>query len=177
MSLFIVDVEADGPYPGDYSMVSFGIVQVLPDMATAPSFYGEVAPISDLWIPEALAVSGHSREATLAFDQASVVMPKAKAWIESIIGDSHAVFISDNNGFDWQFMNYYLHKYAGSNPFGFSSRRIGDFYAGLTNDFRGASKWKGMKKTVHDHHPVNDARGNGEALVTMATKYGIKLPF
>jgi hypothetical protein len=176
MSLFIVDVEADGPYPGDYSMVSFGIVQVLPDMVNAPSFYGKVAPVSDLWLPEALAVSGHTREDTLKFDQASVVLPQAKAFVEKIMGDGHAVFISDNNGFDWQFMNYYLHKYAGGNPFGFSSRRIGDFAAGLDRNYKSANGWKKLRTTTHDHNPVNDARGNGEALIALAKKHGVTLP-
>jgi DNA polymerase III epsilon subunit-like protein len=176
MALFIVDVEADGPYPGDYSMVSFGIVKVQNDMASAPSFYGKVAPISDIWLPEALAVSGHTREETLSFDQASVVMPQAMTFVNEQKGEGHAVFISDNNGFDWQFINYYMHKYAGSNPFGFSSRRIGDFFAGLERNFKAANNWKRMRTTAHDHNPVNDARGNGEALIAIAKKHNITFP-
>ena len=27
------------------------------------------------------------------------------------------MFISDNNGFDWQFINWYFHHFTGSNPF------------------------------------------------------------
>jgi len=52
---FTVDVEADGPIPGDYSMVSFGAVAVEPTLQH--TFYGEVKPISNKWVPEALAVS------------------------------------------------------------------------------------------------------------------------
>lgn len=176
MALFIVDVEADGPYPGDYSMVSFGIVRVQEDMANAPSFYGKVAPISDIWLPDALAVSGHTREETLLFDPANVVMPEAVKFVYDNAGSSHAVFVSDNNGFDWQFWNYYSHKYAGGNPFGFSSRRIGDFAAGLEKNYKNANSWKKLKVTKHDHNPVNDARGNGEALIALAKKHKITLP-
>jgi hypothetical protein len=45
MTLFVVDIEADGPYPGDYSMVSFGIVKVQTDLKNTPTFYGKVAPV------------------------------------------------------------------------------------------------------------------------------------
>jgi len=64
----MVDVESDGPIPGDYSMVSFGAVIVEPLLAR--TFYGKVRPISEKWIPEALAVSGHSREETMQFPPA-----------------------------------------------------------------------------------------------------------
>ena len=48
------------------------------------------------------------------------------------------------------------------NPFGHSGRRIGDFWAGLTGT--GATQgWKRLRKTAHDHNPVNDAMGNAEA--------------
>ena len=72
MTYIMVDVEADGPIPGDYSMISFGIVVVEP--ALNKMFYGQLKPISDRWIPEALAVSGFSREETLAFDDPGTIM-------------------------------------------------------------------------------------------------------
>lgn len=35
MSYVMVDIEADGPIPGDYSMVSFGAVIVEPSLSKA----------------------------------------------------------------------------------------------------------------------------------------------
>lgn len=58
----MVDIESDGPIPGDYSMISFGAVLV--DENLNKSFYGKLKPISEKWIPEALAVSGHTRDET-----------------------------------------------------------------------------------------------------------------
>ena len=49
------DIEADGPIPGDYSMVSVGAVVVEPGLAR--SFYGRLKPISEAWLPDAPAVS------------------------------------------------------------------------------------------------------------------------
>lgn len=41
------------------------------------------------------------------------------------------------------------------------------FYAGLVGDFRSTQKWKRLRRTKHDHHPVHDALGNAEALVRL----------
>ena len=82
--------------------------------------------------------------------------------------DANVTFISDNNGFDWQFINYYFHQCCGENPFGFSSRRITDLYAGFKKSTRvPAKEWKQLRKTKHTHNPLDDARGNAEALLQM----------
>lgn len=64
MAYIMVDVETDGPIPGDYSMISFGAVLV--DEQLDKTFYGQLKPISEQYIPEALAVSGFTRQETLA---------------------------------------------------------------------------------------------------------------
>ena len=64
MTYIMVDIEADGPIPGDYSMVCFGAIVVEPSLDR--TFYGKLKPISEKWIPEALQVSGFSREETMA---------------------------------------------------------------------------------------------------------------
>jgi hypothetical protein len=74
------------------------------------------------------------------------------------------IFISDNLAFDWQFINFYFHHFLGRNPFGFSGRRIGDLYAGMLRDASKASEWKKYRITAHTHNPVDDAKGNAEAL-------------
>jgi len=43
MSYIMIDVESDGPIPGDYSMISFGAVLVNESLDT--SFYGTLRPI------------------------------------------------------------------------------------------------------------------------------------
>jgi hypothetical protein len=67
MAYIMVDIESDGPIPGDYSMISFGAVLV--DEHLDKTFYGKLKPISDKYILEALTVSGHSREETLGFEE------------------------------------------------------------------------------------------------------------
>ena len=77
------------------------------------------------------------------------------------------VFVSDNPAYDFQWINFYFWRYFNSNPFGHSGRRIGDFAAGLAEDFRQTQKWKRYRRTKHDHNPVNDAMGNAEALLKL----------
>lgn len=168
MSLIMVDIESDGPIPGDYSMVSFGAVLV--DEQLDKTFYGRLKPISDKYLPEALAVSGHSREEVLTFDEPAFVMIEFETWITTNSKD-RPVFISDNNGFDWMFICWYFHHFIGRNPFGFSSQNLGSIYKGLQKDL--FKNFKHLRKTKHSHHPVDDAKGNAEAMLTMRKEMGL----
>lgn len=82
-------------------------------------------------------------------------------------GEKRAIFVSDNNGFDYMWINHYFQLHLGRNPFGPFSRRIGDFWAGLEMDWEEHSEWKKMRDTPHTHNPVDDAMGNAEALLKM----------
>ncbi len=172
MPYVMVDIEADGPIPGDYSMICFGAVIVEPELKR--TFYGQLKAISDKFIPEALAVSGFSREATKDFDDPQSVMESFRDWVKAEC-KGRALFISDNNGFDWQFINWYFHHFLGSNPFGFSSTNLGSLYKGMEKDM--FVNFKHLRRTKHTHHPVDDARGNAEALLAMKDQMGLKINF
>ncbi len=166
--LISIDVESDGPCPALYSMVSFGAVVVEPGLKR--TFYGRVAPISDLWVPEALAVSGHSRKEHESFDDPRVVMREFEDWLKKV---GSPVAIMDNPAFDWQFINYYFHRFCNRNPLGFSARRIGDLFCGNQKNMK--VKWKHLRDTSHTHNPVDDAKGNAEVLLKLAKPpYDIK---
>lgn len=171
MPYVMVDIESDGPIPGGYSMVCFGAVIVEPKLNR--TFYGKLKPISDDFIPEALAISGFSREQALGFDEPKTVMTAFADWLKSNC-NGRMIFISDNNGFDWQFINWYFHHFTGKNPFGFSSTNLGSLYKGLEKDT--FVNFKHLRKTKHTHHPVDDAIGNAEALLQMK-EMGLKISF
>ena len=170
MTYVMVDIEADGPIPGDYSMVCFGAVVVEP--ALERTFYGKLAPISEKWLPEALQVSGFSREETLKFTAPAEVMSSFDTWLTANAA-SRPIFVADNNGFDWQFINWYFHHFLGRNPFGFSSMNLGSLYKGLVKDT--FASFKHLRKTPHTHNPVDDAMGNAEALLHMKESMGLKV--
>jgi hypothetical protein len=170
MTYIMVDVEADGPIPGDYSMVCFGAIVVEPSLDR--TFYGKLKPISDKWVPEALQVSGFTHEETLQFDDSQAVMQLFAEWIHSVTS-GQPMFISDNNGFDWQFINWYFYHFLGKNPFGHSSTNLGTLYKGVVKDT--FANFKHLRKTKHTHNPVDDVRGNAEALLQIKEQYGLKI--
>lgn len=161
----MVDVESDGPCPGLYSMVSFGAV-VCSDKSK--TFFGQTAPISTNYIAEALAISNISRQVHESYPDPKITMSEFANWIKNVCGKERPMFISDNNGFDWQFINYYFHAFCGSNPFGFSSTNLGSLYKGLERNV--FVNFKHLRKTKHTHHPVDDCLGNVEAFEEISKK-------
>lgn len=171
MCWVMVDTEADGPVPSDYSMVALGAVIVEPSLSRI--FRGRLKPVSDKWIPRFLSISGFTREETLEFEEPDLVMSRFGAWINKEAGEN-SFFISDNNGFDWQFINWYFHHFTGTNPFGFSSTNL----RSLNNGLR-----KNMYTTLHrrpkghrrPHDPLQDALRNASVLLKMKEKLGLKI--
>ncbi|MEU7888248.1 exonuclease [Microbispora bryophytorum] len=124
-----VDVEADGPIPGPYSMVSFGMTvagrmtgrrfeRTDPESQT---FYAELRPISDDWVAEALAVSGLDR-ATLQREgrDPAEAMTEAAAWVREVCGDDLPVLAAFPLSYDWMWMYWYFLRFTGQSPFGHS---------------------------------------------------------
>jgi len=170
MSWVMVDIEADGPIPGDYSMTEIGAVIIDKDLDK--KFHGFLCPISNKYIPEALSVSGYSREETLSFPCAKDTMLDFKRWLR-INSKGNPMFIADNNGFDWMFVCWYFHHFVGENPFGFSSTNLGSLAKGCMHDIK--ARWKHLRKTKHNHNPVDDAVGNAEAFLKLNDIYKLEV--
>lgn len=165
MSYFIVDVESDNASTSIGSIVCFGAVRL--DLELKTTFYGKCKPINSTYNPKALSISGFSREQHLTFDDPKTVFEQFNEWIKKSNIKDRPIFMSDNLAFDFEFINFYFHKYLNTNPFGYSGRRIGDLWSGFRNDMAGNNEWKKFRKTAHNHHPVSDSLGNAEALLEM----------
>lgn len=159
----MVDIESDGPCPSIHSMICFGAVLVTPSLQH--TFYAQLKPISDIYVPEALAISGFTREETLKFPEPRDAMQNFEIWLQKQVPDARPIFWADNNGYDFAFINYYFWRELNRNPFGWSSSNLGSFYKGLTKDLH--AKFGKLKTTKHTHNPVDDAMGNAEALLKM----------
>ena len=170
MTYIVVDVESDGNLLGYHSMVCFGAVVL--DNKLDKTFYAQTKPISDSYNPEALAISGFTREEHENFDDPKQVMLLFYNWLKENNKNNKLVLLSDNNGYDASWINYYFIRYLGQNPFGHSSRRIGDMFAGYMNNPN--YKWRKHRKTKHTHNPVDDAKGNAEAVLYLIEQ-GFKL--
>src|SRR6266511_1299318 len=124
------DIEADGPIPGPYSMLSFGMAvaarfdggQLEPADPERQTFYRELQPISDLVDLEALEVTGLDRQELLTRGiPPPQAMSEAKTWVEQVAGDHRPVLVGFPLEFDWLFLYWYLERFTDGSPFRFSS--------------------------------------------------------
>lgn len=160
-----VDIEASGPIPGTYSMLSLGAVLVAdPDV----SFYVELQPISKEAVPEAMKVSGFGlEELERSGTPPQDAMTQFRAWVEDVAQGRKAVFVGFNASFDWAFVNWYFHTYLGENPFGIGALDIKAYYMGWAGcawrETTSSQLPERLKPTDEaSHHALDDARYQGE---------------
>lgn len=128
---FSVDIEADGPVPGPYSMLSFGIAVAArydgrtfaPEDPEANTFYRELQPISDRFEPDALRAARLDRRRLVdAGSLPSTAMDEAADWVRRTAGVDHPVLVAFPLTFDWMFLYWYFECFAtDGSPFEFSS--------------------------------------------------------
>jgi hypothetical protein len=174
-----IDIEADGPVPGPYSMLSFGMAVcgtsdgsafTVVDPASR-TFYAELKPISDEFEPDALAVSGLDR-AALAADgrDPAEAMTDAVVWVGSVAAElaGGPVVVAYPLGFDWMWLYWYLMRFAGSSPFGHSRHLdMKTIYAVKARTTISRSSKRQMpsallSKRRHTHNALDDAIEQGE---------------
>lgn len=161
-----VDVEAAGPIPGEYSMLSIGACNVDDETQV---FSCEIKPINQNADPKALEVSGFSlaqlQESGLTPEDA---MQNFHEWAKGqAINEETLVFVGLNAAFDWSFVNYYFHKYIGGNPFGFAPLDIKGYYMGATgcawSETRSSRLSADLKpQRQSDHTALRDAQYQAE---------------
>ncbi|MGN9843882.1 exonuclease [Nonomuraea sp. H19] len=158
-----VDVEADGPIPGPYSMISLG-------MAVAGraelTFYTELRPISDEYVPAALAVSGLDRDRLLREAPApEEAMAAAARWVNGLRRIGRPVFLAAPAVWDGMFVHWYFLRFTGKSPFGATGSGVDlrSYWMGLTGcewaeSRKGAIKHElGLEGVPHTHHAGEDA--------------------
>jgi DNA polymerase III epsilon subunit-like protein len=124
-----VDVEASGPSPSHYALLSIGACTV---STPRQSFYVELKPGGEDILPEAMAVNQLSLEALR--DRGvppAQAMAQFESWIESLGTGQRPILVGFNVPFDWMFVADYFHRHLGRNPFGHSPIDIKGVYMGL----------------------------------------------
>jgi hypothetical protein len=176
------DVEADGPIPGPYSMISFGLaVAGTYDGRTftrrdpeATTFYAELRPISDEYDPDALAVSGLDRDRLLREGRDPVeAMSAAARWVREVgrVEGGKPVFVAYPLGFDWMFLYWYFVRFAETgSPFGHSRfLDLKTLYAAksgetVTRSVKGRMPRHLLSRRPHTHNALDDAVEQAELL-------------
>ena len=159
---FSVDIEANGPIPGEYSMTALGAC-VVGRQETA--FYAELKPLHERFDPKALAVGGltmeHLREKG---EEPAEALRRFDAWVRGAAGkDRRPVFVAFNATFDWMFLHWYLVKFLGSSPFGISGLDMKAYFMGMAGvDWDSTAKRHVRKRfpasLPHTHNALDDAR-------------------
>ncbi|MFC3574487.1 3'-5' exoribonuclease domain-containing protein [Streptomyces yaanensis] len=182
-SLYIsVDIEADGPIPGPYSMLSLGaavagtqdadgFTAADPEKVT---FYRELRPISEEFVPEALAVSGLDRE-RLGREGAepTVVLAEFADWVRAAAAGAQPVMCGYPASYDWTFLYWYLIRFTGASPFGHSGcldmKTLYATKAGLPLRAvaKGTMPRELLSRRRHTHHALDDAIEQAELFANL----------
>jgi DNA polymerase III epsilon subunit-like protein len=157
------DVEADGPIPGPYSMLSLGMaVAGRPEL----TFYTELKPISEEYVPEALAVAGLDRERLLREAPApAAAMAAAARWVDGLRRIGRPVFLAAPAVWDGMFVHWYFVRFTGRSPFGATGSGVDlrSYYMGATGGEWSRSHKSTVKRELglthlpHTHHAGEDA--------------------
>lgn len=161
-----VDVETSGPIPGEFSLLSIGACLVDDG---AQTFYCELKPVNHNADPKALEVTGLSLDKLFeSGENPALAMQRFGNWVKGFAGDnSNVVFVGLNAPFDWSFVNYYFHRYIGSNPFGFAALDIKSYYMGVVGCSWDETKSSQIKERLGpelfgDHNALHDAQYQAE---------------
>lgn len=158
MATFIlVDCEARGISPVAGTLTEFGAVELFSDKEFHGKIWEAVPDPSNPAIPVPIVLTSPAADKTVFYE--------FRDWLDQF--PVPLVFVSDNPAFDWQWISAGFALATGENPFGHSARRIGDFYAGQVGNWKKTQEWKKLRVTPHTHNPVDDARGNREALLVL----------
>lgn len=177
-----VDIEADGPIPGIYSMLSFGLAvaarfdgkELSPTHPEDQTFYRELRPISDLFVPDALKVS-HLDRASL-FEKGMLPdqgMMEAKSWIMKVAGQSRPVLVGFPIVFDWLFFYWYMERFAQGSPIDHSSaldmKTMYQMKARVPLSLAGKEHLPPFlqSRRVHTHNALDDAIEQAEIFVKL----------
>jgi hypothetical protein len=177
-----VDVEADGPIPGPFSMLSFGaavcgrfdgggFTALDP---TRHTFYRELRPISTDFVPEALAVSGLDRD-RLAADgtDPEQAMASFRAWVTEVAAGARPIVVGYPACYDWMWLYWYLIRFGGHSPFGHSGcmdiKTMFSVKSGRSIAFVGKRSMPRflLPDRPHTHNALDDAIEQGELFANL----------
>ncbi len=199
-----VDIEAAGSIPGEYSMLSLGACHI--DERNR-RFYVELRPITMNYDRGAMQVASQGlecikdlRKRQAVYDPSHQAFQPQKVlqllstvgtepgkamhdfndWVIKVAEDNQPVFVGFNATFDWSFVNWYLRKFTGDNPFGISGLDIKSYYMGKA----GVTRWEETKKSkisrhlrplgVHTHNALEDALEQAEIFSRIRNTHHIR---
>jgi len=170
-----IDIEADGPAPGLNSMLALGAAAFAPDGEELGTWYstlvmlpGAVQDPSTIawWATQPEAWTEVGRDPRSCY----VALTEFAQWCESLPG--RKVAVAKPAAYDFAWVNYYLWRFAGRNPLGFSCRDMGSYADGmnLSREEQGEI-YRSIDRTgLRPHVAVDDAIEQGRYWIALRAK-------
>lgn len=180
-----IDIEADGPVPGRYSMLAVGMCvagrfdgkHFEAREPTAQTFYRELRPVGREVDEEAVAVAHLDRERLLREgEDPERAMHDVADWLASVSGADRPVVCAFPAAFDWAFFWWYMVTYGPTNPpLTFSScldiKTMFAIKAGRVFSQSGKSSLPAAVRSPreHTHHALDDAIEQADTFARLFT--------
>lgn len=177
-----VDVEASGPFPGLFNLVSIGAAVVCHDpqknwiVDQKRAIYIELKPIPGACELEAAThIHGLSREYLMEYgEDPSQAMAKFAFFFKDLEKQFKKVTLAAwPSSFDAPFIGWYLQRFTGDNPTGWSAFDIPSFAMGVfccqRNAVRNLMKKAGIEfgQNPTPHNALADAIEQGQTLASL----------
>jgi ribonuclease T len=130
-SFISVDIEAAGPAPSWYALLSIGACTLRQPRNT---FYVELVPDKEQFDPTAMQI--HKLDLPRLYREGlppDEALRRFSAWLVEVLPYGRApLMVGFNAPFDWMFINDYFIRYLGNNPFGHSAIDIKAVFLGAS---------------------------------------------
>jgi hypothetical protein len=178
-----IDVETDGAAPGVNSMLALGAAAFAQDGSEVATWYSTLYPLDGAaqndetmqwWAgqPEAWAEVSRDRRTP------AKAIPAFVEWCEDLYREHRVklIAVAWPAAFDFAFINYYCHRFAGRNPLGFACLDIRSYANGLARyqDYYGlpekrvrAMAGEVDKTGLREHVAVDDAIEQGRLFMAL----------
>ena len=169
------DVEADGPIPGPYSMLSFASAAYLADKTLVGTFATNLETLPEATAhPDTMAWWQQHPEAWAACREdpqpPATTMPRYVSWLKTLPGKP--VFVAYPAAYDFMFVYWYMIRFAGESPFSHSALDIKTYAMSiLGRPYRQSTKRHMPRRWFddlpHTHNALADALEQGALFCNM----------
>lgn len=186
MDYYSIDIEASGPVPGRFSLLSLGATHVRRQgsgYVADEDFYVELAPSFSEVSASAMQVNGldldelarTGRSAADAMAQLVDFVARTKRLL-----DERPIFVAHNAPFDWMFVAYYFEHVGLPNPFGHSALDTKALAMGVLGLGWAETSLKQLARHLPEvpardakliHHAGADARFQAEVFAALMTRH------
>jgi hypothetical protein len=178
---FSVDVEADGPIPGPYSMLSYGCAAYLATGTLVSTFTENLRTLEGATEdPDTMAWWRQPEQAAaweacrLNQQDPGASMGRFVEWVTTTATQhgGRPVCVAYPAGFDFTYLYWYIRRFGHESPFSFSAIDIKTYaMAVLGTDYRDTNKGSMPKSWIprkrHTHIAIDDAIEQGALLINI----------